>query len=134
MCLRAQVAGGLLFLGDAHLAQGDAEIHRAAIEAEADVRLSVELASPDEVGFAALPHLDTGDALGSVAPGPGHLEELVRAAYDDLAQRLLARGLELDDAYRLLGGAGKVTVGQVVPPLYSVLASIRRDYVGASKK
>jgi amidase len=125
--LRAQVAGGLLFLGDAHLAQGDAEIHRAAIETEADVRLSVEVASPEEVGFVALPQLDSDDAWGSVAPGPGHLEELVRAAYDDLAQRLVGRlGLGLADAYRLLGSAGRVTVGQVVPPLYSVLVSIPR--------
>jgi amidase len=130
--LRAQVEGGLLFLGDAHLAQGDAEIHRAAIETEADVRLSVGVRPPHEVGFVALPHLDTDEALGSVAPGPGHLEELVRAAYDDLAQRLVARGMKLDAAYRLLGAAGRVTVGQVVPPLSSVLASIPRIYV--SKK
>jgi amidase len=139
--LRAQMPGGLLFLGDAHLAQGEAEIHRAAIETEADVRISVELASPEEVGFVALPHLDTDDAWGSVAPGPGHLEQLVRAAYDDLARRLvLGVGFRLADAYRLLGSAGSVTVGQVVPPLFSVLASIPRqllppDYeTGASKK
>ncbi len=128
--LRAQVPGGLLFLGDAHLAQGDAEIHRAAIETEADVRLSVEVASADEVGFVGLPQLDTDDAWGSVAPGPGHLEELVRTAYDDLAQRLVLRlGLRLADAYRLLGSAGRVTVGQVVPPLHSVLASIPKTFV-----
>jgi amidase len=127
--LRAQVDGGLLFLGDAHLTQGDAEIHRAAIEAEADVRLSVEVRSPQQVGFASLPHLDTDEALGSIASGPGHLEELVRAAYDDLAQRLVAGGLQLADAYRLLGAAGRVTVGQVVPPLHSILASIPRAYL-----
>ena len=34
--------------------------------------------------------------------------------------------LGLADAYRLLGSAGRVTVGQVVPPLYSVLVSIPR--------
>lgn len=125
--LRAQVEGGLLFLGDAHLAQGDAEIHRAAIEAEADVRLSVEVASEQVVGFVGLPQLNTGDRLGSVAPGPGHLEDLVRAGYDDLAARLRLRyGLGLADAYRLLGAAGRVTVGQVVPPLASVLVSLPR--------
>jgi amidase len=123
--VRAQVAGGLLSLGDAHLAQGDAEIHRAAIEAEADVRLVVELASPEEVGYVELPQLDTEESWGCIAPGPGHLEELVRAAYDDLAQRLVARlGVGRADAYRLLGSAGRITVGQVVPPLSSVLAWI----------
>jgi amidase len=123
--VRAQVEGGLLFLGDAHLAQGDAEIHRAAIEAEADVQLVLELASPEEVGYVELPQLNTAESWGSIAPGPGHLEDLVRAAYDDLAQRLVKRlRVGLADAYRLLGAAGRITVGQVVPPLSSVLASI----------
>jgi amidase len=127
LVLRAQVEGGLLFLGDAHLAQGDAEINRAAIESEADVRLRVEVASPAEVDFVSLPQLDTEDAIGSVAPGPGHLEELVRGAYDDLARRLVARGFGLADAYRLLGAAGRVTVRQMVPLLHSALASIPRS-------
>lgn len=136
--VRAQVDGGLLYLGDAHLAQGDAEIHRAAIEAEADVCVAVEVASPDEVGYVELPQLDTERSLGSVATGPGHLDELVRAAYDDLAGRLVGRfGLRLADAYRLLGSAGRITVGQVVPPLASVLASIPTAlvpaYAGGSK-
>jgi amidase len=123
--VQVHVAGGLLSLGDAHLAQGDAEIHRAAIEAESDVRLAVTLASPADVGYARLPQLNTDTSWGSIAPGPGHLEDLVRAAYDDLAQRLVEPfGCRLADAYRLLGGAGRLTVGQVVPPLSSVLASI----------
>lgn len=123
--VQAQVEGGFLSLGDAHLAQGDAEIHRAAIEAEADVRLVLEVAAPEEIGFVELPQLNTEDSWGSIAPGPGHLEELVRAAYDDLAQRLVTRlGLRRSDAYRLLGAGGRITVGQVVPPLFSVLASV----------
>jgi amidase len=39
--LRANVPGALVSLGDAHLAQGDAEIHRSAIEAQADVTLRI---------------------------------------------------------------------------------------------
>jgi acetamidase/formamidase len=133
--MRAQVAGGLLSLGDAHLAQGDAEIHRAAIEAEADVRLVVELASPEEVDYVELPQLDTEESWGSIAAGPGHLEDLVRAAYDDLAQRLVARlGVRRADAYRLLGSAGRITVGQVVPPLSSVLASIPKSVLRALER
>ena len=129
--LRAQVDGGFLFLGDAHLAQGDAEIHRAAIEAEADVRLSVRSALPEAAGFIELPQLNSDNMWGSIAPGPGHLEDLVRAAYDDLAQRLVKYShLSLADAYRLLGSVGKVTVGQVVPPLSSVLASVSNQFLG----
>lgn len=123
--LQAHVEGGLLFVGDAHLAQGDAEIHRAAIEAEADVRLSVSVLPPDEAGFAGLPQLNRPGSWGSVAAGSEHLEDLVRAAYDDLARRLVRGcGLSLADAYRVLGSAGRVLVGQVVPPLASVLVSL----------
>jgi amidase len=123
--LRAQVEGGLLFAGDAHLAQGDAEIHRAAIEAEADVRLAVRRLSPEEAQLVGLPQLNRPGSWGSVALGPSPLEELIRQAYDDLARRLVgACGLRRADAYRLLGAAGRIRVGQLVPPLGSVLATI----------
>jgi acetamidase/formamidase len=131
LVVRAQVDGGLVFVGDAHLAQGDAEIHRAAIEAEADVRLSVRPADGDD-GPVGLPQLNTDDAWGSIACGGEHLEELVRLAYDDLAHRLVERvGLSLADAYRVLGAAGRVLVGQVVPPLAAVLVTLAREPIVA---
>lgn len=121
--VQAKAPGGLLFAGDAHLVQGDAEINRAAVESEADVRFSVTVAAPDDVWYTGLPQLNTADTWGSVAAGPEHLEVLVRRAFDDLAQRLAWRlELPLADAYRLLGSAGRVTVGQVVPPLHSIRA------------
>ena len=128
--LRAQVAGGMVFLGDAHLTQGDAEIHRAAIEAEADVRLRVDGSDADRARYVDLPQLNDASSLGSIAPGPGTLDELVRLGYSDLARRLERyHGLGLADAYRLLGAAGRVTVGQLVPPLASVLVAISRQFV-----
>ena len=128
--MRAAVDGGLVSLGDAHLAQGDAEIHRSAIECQADVLLNITRSGPEEVGFSGLPQVNTPRSWGSVSPGPGHLEDLVRAAYDDLACRLLQTGrFSLPEAYRLLGAVGTVRVGQVVPPVYSALAGIERRYV-----
>lgn len=123
--VQAQVEGGLVSVGDAHLVQGDAEINRAAVEVEADVRLRIEVAAAEEVGFTGLPQLNTTGSWGSVAAGPRHLEDLVREGYDDLARRLVQRlQLTLADAYRVLGAAGRVLVGQVVPPLGSVLVWI----------
>ncbi len=125
--LRARVDGGLLFAGDAHLAQGDAEINRAAIETEADVLVSMRTLTERDAKFAELPQLNTSTFAGSIATGPGSLDELVRTAYVDLAQRLMRlHGLTLADAYRLLGAAGKLTVGQLVPPLACVLARLDR--------
>ncbi len=131
--MRAAVDGGLVSLGDAHLAQGDAEIHRSAVECQADVRLRILRRDPEEATFSGLPQVNTATELGSVAPGPGHLEDLVRAAYDDLALRLRRSGrFTLPEAYRLLGAVGTVRVGQVVPPVYSAMAKIERRYVGES--
>jgi acetamidase/formamidase len=128
--LRANVDGGMLSLGDAHLTQGDAEIHRSAIETHADVTLSLSHLDVSSACFVELPQINTASRLGSVAPGPGHLEDLVRAAYDDLAGRLHRfHGFSLGDAYRLLGAAGRVRIGQVVPPVYSAMAMIKRSYV-----
>ncbi|MCH7667799.1 MAG: acetamidase/formamidase family protein [Acidobacteria bacterium] len=133
--IRANVDGALISLGDAHLAQGDAEIHRSAIESQADVEMTVRRRSPEEVAYSGLPQINTAAELGSVAPGPGHLEDLVRAAYDDLASRInLAYGFTLPDAYRLLGAVGTVRIGQVVPPLYSAMAKIERRFVQESEQ
>ena len=129
--MKASVDGALVSLGDAHLAQGDAEIHRSAIECQADVILHIHRRDASEVGFSGLPQVNTPAEWGSVAPGPGHLEDLVRAAYDDLALRMRHSGrFTLAEAYRLLGAVGTVRVGQVVPPVYSALARIERRYVG----
>ena len=129
--LPVNVPGGLLSLGDAHLVQGDAEIHRSAVETQADVTLTVHVRAPETARFARLPQINDARFLGSVAPGPGHLEDLVRAAYDDLATRLERFfGFRLADAYRLLGAVGKVRIGQVVPPVFSAMAKIERQYTG----
>ncbi len=133
--MRAAVDGALVSLGDAHLVQGDAEIHRSAVECQADVVLRIQRREGAEVGFSGLPQVNTPSAWGSVAPGPGHLEDLVRAAYDDLALRMRhSRRFTLAEAYRLLGAVGTVRVGQVVPPVYSALAAIERRYVGGPEQ
>ncbi len=128
--LRANVPGGMVSLGDAHLAQGDAEIHRSAIETQADVTIRITNLGADAVTYQRLPQINTSERLGSVAPGPGHLEDLVRAAYDDLAARLRDEyGFTLPEAYRVLGAVGTVRIGQVVPPVYSALAMIERRFL-----
>ncbi len=128
--LRANVPGGLVSLGDAHLAQGDAEIHRSAIETQADVTLRITNLGADTSTSDRLPQINNREQIGSVAPGPGHLEDLVRAAYDDLAARMRNdHGFTLPEAYRILGAVGTVRIGQVVPPVYSALAMIERRYL-----
>ena len=131
LVLPVHVPGALLALGDAHAAQGDGEITGAAIEIEADVELSCEPAGAEQAGFAGLPQLNTAAAIGSIAAMQGNdLTDCARAAYRDLLERLTRfYGLPLRAAYMLLGQAGKLRVGNMIDPYYSVLASIDRSFL-----
>jgi amidase len=129
--LPVNVEGALVALGDAHGAQGDGEITGAAVEIEADVELTVRVRDPQEVGFVALPQLDTAEAIGSLAGLHGaSLTDCARAAYVDLVQRLhCGHDFTVADAYQLLGQVGRLRVGNMIDPFYSVLATVERRYL-----
>ena len=129
--LPVNVAGGLLSLGDAHGAQGDGEITGVALEIEAVVDLTVSVSDRDAARFTGLPQLNNATSIGSIAGFQGvNLGDCARAAYTDLARRLqMFHGFTKLEAYQLLGQVGRVQVGNMIDPFYSVLASIDRVYV-----
>jgi len=131
LVLPVHVPGALLALGDAHAAQGDGEITGAAIEIEAEAELWCVPRDSEDAGFTGLPQLNTASFLGSVAGLQGNdLTDCARAAYRDLALRLTRHhGLPLREAYMLLGQAGRLRVGNMIDPFYSVLASIDRRFL-----
>ena len=129
--LPVHVDGALVAFGDAHGAQGDGEITGVAVEIEAEVELTMRARDREEAGFVALPQLDTAEAIGSLAGLQGaDLSSCARAAYTDLVERLhRGHGLSRADAYQLLGQAGRLRVGNMIDPFYSVLATIERRYL-----
>ena len=129
--LRAQVDGGLLFLGDVHAVQGDAEITGVAVEVEADVRLRVDVVPAGEGEYGRLPALETPEWLGVIAAFGGvPLTSCVRAGYADLCGRLQRHhGYSREGAYMLLGQVGRVRVGNMVDPFYSCSVEIERRYL-----
>lgn len=131
LVLPVHAEGALLALGDAHAAQGDGEITGAAIEIEAEAELRCVPRDADEAGFTGLPQLNTADAIGSIAGLQGNdLTDCARAAYRDLMLRLTRHyDLPQRDAYMLLGQVGRLQVGNMIDPFYSVLASIDRRYL-----
>jgi amidase len=131
LVLPVNVDGGLLSIGDAHAAQGDGEITGTGIEIEAEVELTVRVRSREETSYVSLPQLNTEEWIGSVAGMHGvNLSDCARAAYTDLLRRLMrSYGYTQIDAYQLLGQAGRLRVGNMIDPFYSVLASIDREYV-----
>jgi len=131
LVLPVHADGALLALGDAHAAQGDGEITGAAIEIEAEAELRCVPRDADEAGFTGLPQLNTAASIGSIAGLQGNdLTDCARAAYRDLLLRLTRfYGLPQREAYMLLGQVGKLQVGNMIDPFYSVLASIDRRYL-----
>jgi amidase len=129
--LPVHVEGALVAFGDAHGAQGDGEITGVAVELEAEVELTMHARARDEAGFVALPQLDTAEAIGSLAGLHGaDLTSCARAAYTDLVERLhRGHGFSRLEAYQLLGQVGRLRVGNMIDPFFSVLATVERRYL-----
>jgi acetamidase/formamidase len=131
LVLPVNVPGALLVAGDAHAAQGDGEITGAAIEIEAEAQMSCRPLDLEAAGFVALPQLNTSTAMGSIAAFQGNdLTDCARAAYLDLVRRLVRYfDFSTSDAYQLLGQVGRLHVGNMIDPFYSVLACVDRRFV-----
>lgn len=115
-----------LFLGDCHGRQGDGELCGVAVEIPATVEIRVDLIK----GWAIPgPRLETETeimALGSARP----MEDAARIAYRDLIRWLVADyGFEESEAYFLCTQAGRVRLGNMVDPKYTMGAAIRKAYI-----
>lgn len=124
--LPVNTEGGYLYLGDCHAIQGDGELCGVALEIPATVEIQIDLIK----GHGnAWPQLETDEMMmfiGSARP----LEDASRIAYRELVRWLAAEtGQSEADAYMLLTMCGKVRLGNMVDPKYSVGASIAKKYV-----
>jgi acetamidase/formamidase len=131
LVLPVNVEGALLGLGDAHGAQGSGEITGAAIEIKTEVEMTVRSRDRTEANYMGLPQINNAYRIGSVAGFEGvSLGDCARAAYRDLVLRLEAGyGLSQVEAYELLSQVGRLDVGNMIDPFYSVMASIERQFL-----
>lgn len=129
--LPVNVAGALVSFGDAHGVQGSGEITGAALEIEAEAEVSFHAREREEAGMIVLPQINTEDSIGSVAGFEGvPLADCARAAYVDLIKRLERfHGYRRSEAYQLLSLVGRLEVGNMIDPFYSVMASVERRYL-----
>jgi amidase len=129
--LPVAVDGAYLFLGDAHAAQGDGELGGVGCEMTARVKLCVRLETGQTV---AVPQIETRDevmTVGSARP----LEDAVRRAWLNLIEVMASRyAFDRWEAYQLLTHAGRMRIGNVVNPKYSVAARIAKSYLPAESK
>ncbi|WP_299506910.1 acetamidase/formamidase family protein [uncultured Roseobacter sp.] len=124
--LPVNTPGGYLYVGDCHAIQGDGELCGVALEIPATVVLQIDLIK----GHGnAWPQLETEEAMmfiGSARP----LEDAARIGYRELVRWVAAEtGQSEEEAYMLLTMCGKVRLGNMVDPKYSVGASILKRYL-----
>lgn len=119
-------ADAYLYLGDCHATQGDGELCGVAVEMDATVVIQVDLIKDWKITW---PRLETSDfimTIGSTRP----MEDAARIAYRELVQWLVEDyGFDMYEAYFLLTQAGRVRVGNMVDPKYSLGASILKRYL-----
>jgi amidase len=124
------VPGALLFVGDAHAAQGDGELTGNALETSMDVEFTVELVRGRA---SAGPRAENAEYLMSSGIGNSLADAL------QLATTQLVTWLEIDykltpnEAAVVLGTAMQYDIAEVVDPLVHVVAKIRKDTVAKLK-
>ncbi len=126
--LPVNAPGALLYLGDCHAAQGDGELCGVAVEHPTITTVQVDLIKGWRLAW---PRLETETmimCIGSARP----MEDAVRIAYRELIRWMVAEyGFEESDAYLLLTQCGRVRLGNMVDPKYTLGASILKSIVGS---
>jgi amidase len=125
--LPVNAPGALLYVGDCHACQGDGELCGVAMEHPTVTTLQIDLIKRWPIAW---PRLETENfymTIGSARP----MEDAARIAYRELV-RWMATDFGFDelDAYFLLTMAGRVRLGNMVDPKYTLGASIKKSLVG----
>jgi amidase len=114
------------FVGDCHGRQGDGELCGVAVEIAATVVLQIDLIKGWSIPGVRLETEDFIMSVGSARP----MEDAARMAYRDLVRWLVDDyGFEESEAYFLATQAGRMRVGNMVDPKYTLGASMLKTYL-----
>jgi acetamidase/formamidase len=118
--------GAYVYLGDCHGRQGDGELCGVAVEMPAVATVQIDLIKGWGIPG---PRLETADhimSIGSARP----MEDAARMAYRDLIRWMESDyGFEESEAYFLCTQAGRLRVGNMVDPKYTIGASMLKKYL-----
>ena len=118
--------GAYLYLGDCHAAQGDGELCGVAIEHATTTTIQVDLIKKWTISNPRLENDRFYMSIGSGRP----MEDATRRAYKDLINWMVSDwGYDKLEAYFLLTQCGRVRLGNMVDPKYSIGASISKDII-----
>jgi amidase len=115
------------YVGDCHGRQGDGELCGVAVEIPATITVRLDLIKGWSIPGVRLETPDFIMSVGSARP----MEDAARMAYRDLVRWLVSDyGFEQSEAYFLCTQAGRVRVGNMVDPKYTLGASMLKKYLG----
>ena len=121
-----QREGAYFFIGDCHGRQGDGELCGVAVEIPATVTLRIDLIKNWTIPGVRIETENFIMSVGSARP----MEDAARMAYRDLVRWMVQDyGFAEDEAYFLATQAGKMRVGNMVDPKYSLGASMLKKYL-----
>jgi len=116
-----------LYLGDCHATQGDGELCGVAVEIPSTTTVQVDLIKNWQIAWPRLENEKFIMTIGSTRP----MEDAARIAYRELINWMVSDfGFDQYEAYFLLTQAGRVRLGNMVDPKYTLGASILKEYVG----
>jgi amidase len=119
--------GGFLYLGDCHGTQGDGELCGVAVEIASTTTIQVDLIKGWRIAWPRLENERLIMTIGSARP----MEDAGRIAYRELIRWLVADfGWDQLEAYFFLTQAGRVRLGNMVDPKYTLGASVLKSYLG----
>ena len=121
-----QTKGAYLFLGDCHGRQGDGELCGVAVEMPATITIQVDLIKSWAIPGVRLETETMIMSIGSARP----MEDAARMAYRDLIRWMQADyDFDETEAYFLATQAGRIRVGNMVDPKYTLGASMLKSYI-----
>jgi acetamidase/formamidase len=119
--------GALLFVGDGHARQGDGELVGNAMEISMDVEFSVDLIKGKKIKWPRLETEDSIMVLGSARP----LLQALQHATTELQSWLMSDyGFDERGSSLLFGHALEYDIANIVDPHFTVVAKIRKEYLG----
>jgi amidase len=120
--------GAYFYFGDGHARQGHGEVAGTGLETSMDVILKLDVVKGRTIDWPRLEDADHIMVVGSGRP----LIDAFRLAHVELIEWMEQEyGFDRLDAYTLVGQVGESTVANIVDPAYSVVAKIRKRYLGA---
>jgi amidase len=115
-----------LYLGDCHATQGDGELCGVAVEIASTTTVQVDLIKNWSIAWPRLENERFIMAIGSTRP----MEDAARIAYRELINWLVSDyKWDKYEAYFFLTQAGRVRLGNMVDPKYTLGASILKSYL-----